>query len=348
MTPANGHSYEAVVTAPTCTEQGYTTHSCYVCEDSYIDSYVDAKGHTEVIDPAVEATCTETGLTEGRHCSVCEEILVEQKEVSAKGHNYETVITEPTCTEQGYTTYTCSVCDDSYVDSYVDAKGHVFGNWAVTKEATCEEKGTERRDCESCEHYETREIAAKGHAEVIDSAVAPTCTETGLTEGKHCSVCEKILVKQEVVSAKGHKYEAVITEPTCTEQGYTTYKCSCGESYVDNYVDATGHSFGDWYETKAPAATEKGEERRDCQKCDFFETRETEELGIFGDTNSDGKINVIDANLIRRYAASLLEFDEKQLRVGDVNGDGEIDVMDASYIRRFAVKLITKFPIEEK
>ncbi|MBR3935986.1 MAG: leucine-rich repeat protein [Oscillospiraceae bacterium] len=348
VTPANGHSYEAVVTAPTCTEQGYTTHSCYVCEDSYIDSYVDAKGHTEVIDPAVEATCTETGLTEGRHCSVCEEILVEQKEVSAKGHNYETVITEPTCTEQGYTTYTCSVCDDSYVDSYVDAKGHVFGNWAVTKEATCEEKGTERRDCESCEHYETREIAAKGHAEVIDSAVAPTCTETGLTEGKHCSVCEKILVKQEVVSAKGHKYEAVITEPTCTEQGYTTYKCSCGESYVDNYVDATGHSFGDWYETKAPAATEKGEERRDCQKCDFFETRETEELGIFGDTNSDGKINVIDANLIRRYAASLLEFDEKQLRVGDVNGDGEIDVMDASYIRRFAVKLITKFPIEEK
>ena len=47
-------------------------------------------------------------------------------------------------------------------------------------------------------------IPATGHTEVIDAAKAATCTETGLTEGKHCSVCEKVLEKQEVVPAKGH------------------------------------------------------------------------------------------------------------------------------------------------
>ena len=87
-TEALGHSYTAKVTVPTCTAQGYTTHTCSRCSDTYKDSYVAAKGHTEVIDQAVEATCTESGLTEGTHCSVCSEILLAQEEIPAKGHSY--------------------------------------------------------------------------------------------------------------------------------------------------------------------------------------------------------------------------------------------------------------------
>ena len=75
-----------------------------------------------------------------------------------------------------------------------------------------------------------------------------------------------------------HSYSTAVTAPTCTEQGYTTYTCSCGDTYVGDYVDATGHSFGSWYETKAPTETATGLERRDCANCDHYETREVDKL----------------------------------------------------------------------
>ena len=82
---------------------------------------------------------------------------------------------------------------------------HNFGEWVVTIPATCTEAGEEQRTC-SCGETETRPIAAKGHTEAIDAAVAPTCTEPGQTEGKYCSVCHTVLVAQEPVAAVGHAY----------------------------------------------------------------------------------------------------------------------------------------------
>ena len=83
------HSYTQTVTEPTCTEQGYTTHTCTVCGDSYVDSYVSALNHLEVVDAAVPAICTEAGKTEGKHCSICNTVLVAQEEIPALGHKYE-------------------------------------------------------------------------------------------------------------------------------------------------------------------------------------------------------------------------------------------------------------------
>ncbi|MBQ2468494.1 MAG: hypothetical protein II503_02310, partial [Clostridia bacterium] len=105
---APGHKYEATVTEPTCTEQGYTTYVCSVCGDSYIADYVD---------PA---------------------------------HKYEAVVTEPTCTEQGYTTYTCSACGDSYVDDYVDALGHKWNEGEVITEPTTDSEGLKHCVCTVC------------------------------------------------------------------------------------------------------------------------------------------------------------------------------------------------------
>ena len=76
-----------------------------------------------------------------------------------------------------------------------------------------------------------------------------------------------------------HQYAAAVTPPTCTAEGYTTYTCDCGDSYVDNKTPVADHNFGQWIETKAPTADAAGEEKRECASCDHFETRLVEKLG---------------------------------------------------------------------
>ena len=119
----------------------------------------------------------------------------------------------------------------------LDHTQHTFGEWNTTKAATCTTEGTQARTCEVCGKVETQTIKALGHKEVVDKAVAATCTKTGLTEGKHCSACNAVIKAQEVVPAKGHKYVDTVVKPTYTAQGYTLHKCSvCGNSYKDTYT----------------------------------------------------------------------------------------------------------------
>ena len=146
---SHSHIYETSVTVPTCTEQGYTTYTCSVCDDSYISDYIEALGHTAaeaVEENYLAPTCTEKGSKDSVvYCSVCdEELSRETIEIEAFGHTYESVITEPTCTEQGYITYACSVCDYSYDDDYTEALGHTEAE-AVEENylaPTCTEKGS--------------------------------------------------------------------------------------------------------------------------------------------------------------------------------------------------------------
>ena len=88
---------------------------------------------------------------------------------------------------------------------------------------------------DSCIHTNTEVLPGK----------AATCTEAGLTEGLKCADCNAILVAQEIIPALGHEYTPVVTAPTCTKSGYTTYTCVCGDSYVADYVPALGHNYVD-------------------------------------------------------------------------------------------------------
>ena len=68
-------------------------------------------------------------------------------------------------------------------------------------------------------------------------------------------------------TAHQHSYTAVVTEPTCTEKGYTTHTCACGDSYVDTYVDALGHAWDNGKVTKEPTETETGVKTFTCTRC---------------------------------------------------------------------------------
>ena len=180
-------------------------------------------------------------------------------------HDYVAVVTEPTCTEQGYTTYTCSECGDSYVDDYTDALGHDWGEWTETAGPTCTEAGSQTRTCVRCGEEESRTVDPLGHdyeAVVTD----PTCTEQGYTTHT-CPRCHDSYVDT-YTDALGHDYQTATTGPTCTEQGYTTYTCvRCGDSYVGDYTDPLGHDWDGGVVTTPATDSNDGVMTYTCVRC---------------------------------------------------------------------------------
>ena len=157
---AHEHSYKDIVTAPTCTEKGYTTHTC-ACGDSYVETYVDALGHAwDNGKVTKEPTETETGVKTFT-CTRCGETKTEIIPALSHEHSYKAVVTAPTCTAKGYTTRTCA-CGDSYVDAYTDALGHAWDNGKVTKEPTETETGVKTFTCTRCGETKTEVIPAGG------------------------------------------------------------------------------------------------------------------------------------------------------------------------------------------
>ncbi len=276
------------------------------------------EAHAEEINAAyVAATCTETGLTEGKRCSECGAILVAQEEIPALGHNYGTptyewgegdttctatmvcvndnehVVTETadatsavtvaaTCEEVGTRTFTAEFADEYFAaqqtTEVIPAIGHNYGTptyeWGegnstctatkictndsehvvtetadatstVTVAATCEAIGTRTFTAEFTDEgfatqQTTEEIPATGHKEVTDAAVAATCTAAGKTEGKHCEVCNVVLVAQEEIPALGHDFKTYKFDNNATTEtdGTETAMCEHGCGTTDTRTAA--------------------------------------------------------------------------------------------------------------
>ena len=249
----DNHSLTKVInkTDATCTEDGYTGDTvCAICgKEITKGEVIPAKGHTEVIDSAVEPTCTEPGKTEGKHCSVCGEVLVAQEVVPAKGHTEEIVPGKaPTCTETGLTDgVRCSVCGVVLTpQSEIPATGHKWDEGVVTTAPTCENAGVKTYTCTVCHETRTEAIEATGHTVEEVPEKPATCEEPGHTAGTKCSVCDAILSGMEEIPATGHtEVIDAAKAPTCTETGLTEGKhCSvCNTVLVaQEEIPAKGHT----------------------------------------------------------------------------------------------------------
>ena len=258
-TKATGHKFGNWTTtkSATCTESGTQIRKCETCGATESKS-LSAKGHTEVVDKAIPATCTTDGKTEGSHCSVCGAVIKAQDTIKATGHKFGnwTTTKSATCTESGTQIRKCETCGATESKSLsakghtevvdkaipatcttdgktegshcsvcgavikaqdtIKATGHKFGNWTTTKSATCTESGTQIRKCETCGATESKSLSAKGHTEVVDKAIPATCTTDGKTEGSHCSVCGAVIKAQTTITATGHKSSGWIVDKTAS------------------------------------------------------------------------------------------------------------------------------------
>ena len=295
----DNHSLTKVINKKdaTCTEDGYTGDTvCAICgKEITKGETIQSKGHTEVIDAAVEPTCTKSGKTEGKHCSVCNAIIVAQTEIPATGHTEKTVVGKPaTCTETGLTDgISCSVCGTVIkAQEEIPAKGHRWNEGEITTAPTCENAGVKTYTCTVCNATKTEAIDATGHTPVEVAEQPATCTEAGHKAGTKCSICEAILSGMEEIPATGHtEVTDAAKAPTCTETGLTEGKhCSdCNTVLVaQEEIPAKGHT-----EVIDPAVeptcTEPGKtEGKHCSVCNEIIVAQTE-------IPAKGHTEVIDA-----------------------------------------------------
>lgn len=203
----------------TCLESGLEYLRCSQC--GYVKEEIIAKAdHDMQISSIVASTCTESGYTEYA-CSVCG--VAEKGDFTpAMNHNYQvSSAVSPTCTDQGYTLMLCSNCGDSMQTNQIKETGHSY-ILVSTVASTCSAEGRNTYKCSQCNGMREDIMAKVDHQAVTDPAVSATCTENGLTEGKHCAVCSAVITPQNVVDPKGHT-EVVdkAVDSTCTATGLT-------------------------------------------------------------------------------------------------------------------------------
>ena len=311
--------------SPTCTKDGYNKYRCAECGYTF-NVVVKATGHNHNA-VVTEPTCTKQGYT--TYTCACGDRYVDDY-VDATGHSYTEVVTAPTCEEKGYTTYTCT-CGDSYVDNYVDALGHSYTT--VVTAPTCEDKGYTTHTCECGDSYVDNYVDATGHSHTSKVTTPATHTATGvMTYTCHCGDT----YTETIDKIAEHNHTAVVTAPTCEDQGYTTYTCVCGDSYVADYVDAKGHTAGEWVVTKPATSTQSGTKTQSCTVCGSVLNTQT--IPAYGKVNSVSVSNVsldykssttlnpqisIDAGV--KYTVS---YSSSNPSVASVDANGKINTKD--------------------
>ena len=311
-----GHSYGdwEVTTAATCTAGGMERRDCARC-DHYETRATEALGHAIVNHDAKAATCTEKGWNAYETCSRCD--YTTYVEIPALGHNYNSVVTPPTVTSEGYTTHTCTNCGDSYTDSYVD-KLPVENAPTITVSTSTGRAG----------ETVTVTVDMKNNPGFGGMAYDVKYDNTVL----------------ELVS-----YELGLGGTICTPSGVDTYADKMNFQYA-GLSNITGDGTLVTFTFKVKADAEDGTAAISIVPEDgtFFKYDGMNEVDISvlcvdggveivnyvkGDINGDGRVNNRDAARLMQYLAGWsVESVESAL---DVNGDGRVNNRDAARLMQY-------------
>lgn len=272
--PAKGHTPGA---AATCT----TAQTCTVCGATITNALGHSFGSTTA---AKAATCLATGNTAYKKCSRCNLYFAGNAATNATGgkdntssfvtnklnHSYTGAIKSDGNGKNATHSFKCV----NGCGNYGGAVTHTWNSGSVTTPPTCTASGVKTYTCTAsgCGGTYTETIPANGHTEVTLPAVAATCTTTGLTEGKKCSVCNTVLVAQQTIPALGHSFTNYKSDnnATCTADGTKTAKCDRCDA--TNTIADVGSALGHSYISTVvkPTETSHGYTRHTCSRCGHY------------------------------------------------------------------------------
>lgn len=279
---ANGcHRYAGVVTPPTNTQQGYTTYTCTICGDSYVGDYTEPiapKSYRwEMQDNALVSVTTGSNtanaltldsgsVTDGTLNSVRYSLQNKVRlyhdlpwviEWRSSG-NWDGMLFGSTMDSsvQGLTylfryasmhflafgEYTGTWNNYGIIHDIDMTVSHVFRleNRIAADGSNAVYLLVDGQEIDVMHHYY---VGGTNKNQTVNWANGKDIVFANIGTSSHPMKGMKLDYLQVWENGHVHTYESTVTAPTCTEQGYTTYTCTCGDSYVDTYVDALGHNY---------------------------------------------------------------------------------------------------------
>lgn len=254
------HEFIVTEVEPTCERGGFKIYNCTDCGRLFIKDYVDPLGHDMVTDSVIPPSCSARGFTE-KHCQREECGYEVQEDFTEKiPHREEGLVVKeevaPTCTEQGYTRFLCSDCQNADIYEYHEPLGHDGTLVNVLIEVSCDRKGLEEYLCsrEGCGEY-TVIVDELPHTPEAVPYLAPSCgkdfdpegnpvynSRDGHMPGEICSVCDQVLSGCDPLPAHTFELKTVTTPAGCLTEGEGTYVCfDCGFDKTD-VIAAKGHT----------------------------------------------------------------------------------------------------------
>ena len=279
ITPCEHDYVTEEMSSTSCTSAKCYKKTCSKC-GNVIYEYGSPEGHNIVVDKAVAATCTSMGLTEGKHCSKCGLVTVEQRIVKKLGHQTELVAGyAPTCIKDGLTDgRKCIVCGEfTVLQEVIPASPKYHDNEEIKGYApTCIKEGlSDGAKCKICGEItipqEAIPASDRYHVRKEVEGYEPTCTEEGLSKGYVCDVCEKVIVEQYATEPLGH--EAVIDKEvpaTCISTGLSegSHCGRCGTVLTEQEViPKKSHTYSNYTIVKDVTCSEDGERKKVCKYC---------------------------------------------------------------------------------